>query len=98
MMCPSTKILALLVVTLISLPVAAQAGTRAGEQLGKVSFAVSCLPSVRAPFNRGVALLHDFWYDEAQPQFERIATIDPQCAMAHWGIAMSLFHQIWDRP
>jgi tetratricopeptide (TPR) repeat protein len=77
---------------------AAQADTRAGEQLGKVSFAVSCSPSVRAPFNRGVALLHDFWYDEAQPQFERIAKRDPECAMAHWGIAMSLFHQIWDRP
>jgi tetratricopeptide (TPR) repeat protein len=77
---------------------AAQADTRAGEQLGKVSFAVSCSASVRAPFNRGVALLHDFWYDAAQPQFERIAERDPDCAMAHWGIAMSLFHQIWDRP
>src|SRR6267142_3077368 len=92
------KIFTLLLVVLISLPVAAQADTRAGEQLGKVSFAVSCSPSVRAPFNRGVALLHDFWYDEAQPQFERIAKVDPQCAMAHWGIAMSLFHEIWDRP
>ncbi len=95
---PSMKIFILLFVALISLPVAAQADTRAGEQLGKVSFAVSCSPSVRAPFNRGVALLHDFWYDEAQPQFERIAKLDPECAMAHWGIAMSSFHQIWDRP
>jgi tetratricopeptide (TPR) repeat protein len=92
------KIFTLLLVALIFLPLAAQADTRAGEQLGKVSFAVSCSPSVRAPFNRGVALLHDFWYDEAQPQFERIAKIDPQCAMAHWGIAMSSFRQIWDRP
>jgi tetratricopeptide (TPR) repeat protein len=98
MMCPSMKIFTLLLVGLISLPAAAQADTRAGEKLGKVSFAVSCSPSVRAPFNRGVALLHDFWYDEAQPQFERIAKVDPRCAMAHWGIAMSLFHQIWDRP
>jgi tetratricopeptide (TPR) repeat protein len=83
---------------LVTLPVAAQADPRAGEQLGKVSFAVSCSPLVRAPFSRGVALLHDFWYDEAQPQFERIVKRDPGCAMAHWGIAMSLFHQIWDRP
>ena len=88
----------LLLIASMTLPMAAQADTRAGEQLGKVSFAVSCSPSVRAPFNRGVALLHDFWYDEAQPQFERIAKRDPNCAMAHWGIAMSLFHQIWDRP
>jgi tetratricopeptide (TPR) repeat protein len=63
-----------------------------------VSFAVSCAAAVRAPFNRGVALLHDFWYDEAQREFTRIAAHDPGCAMAHWGIAMSTYHQIWDRP
>lgn len=68
------------------------------ERLGTVSFAVSCSASMQAPFNRGVALLHDFWYAEAQPQFERIAKADPGCAMAHWGIAMSVFHQIWGRP
>lgn len=70
----------------------------AAEHLGTVSFPVSCSPSVRASFDRGVALLHDFWYEEARPQFERIAAADPSCAMAHWGIAMSGFHQIWDRP
>jgi len=69
-----------------------------GERLGTVSFPVSCAASVQASFNRGVALLHDFWYAEARPQFERIAQADPSCAMAHWGIAMSIFHQIWDRP
>lgn len=69
-----------------------------GERLGQVSFAVSCAPAARAQFSRGVALLHDFWYEEARPQFEQIAKADPACAMAHWGIAMSVFHQIWDRP
>jgi tetratricopeptide (TPR) repeat protein len=92
---------------LAGLPLAAQAatdgsirqpGTVAGERLGSVSFSVSCAESVRVPFNRGVALLHDFWYDEARPQFEKIAKANPSCAMAHWGIAMSVFHQIWDRP
>jgi tetratricopeptide (TPR) repeat protein len=68
------------------------------EQLGTVSFSVSCSPSVRTSFNRGIALLHDFWYEEARPQFEKIVEADPTCAMAHWGIAMSAFHQIWDRP
>jgi hypothetical protein len=68
------------------------------EKLGTVSFAVSCSAAVRAPFNRGVALLHDFWYDEAQRQFKRIAARDPACAMAYWGIAMSSVHQIWDHP
>jgi tetratricopeptide (TPR) repeat protein len=69
-----------------------------GEHLGAVSFPVSCSPPVRARFNRGVALVHDFWYEEARPQFENIVAADPSCAMAHWGIAMSGFHQIWDRP
>jgi tetratricopeptide (TPR) repeat protein len=92
------RMLTPLVFALAGLSTAAQAENGADEQLGKVSFAVSCSASVRAPFNRGVALLHDFWYDEARPQFERIAERDPHCAMAHWGIAMSLFHQIWDRP
>jgi tetratricopeptide (TPR) repeat protein len=68
------------------------------ERLGTVSFAVSCGQQTQAPFDRGVALLHDFWYTEARPQFERIANADPGCAMAHWGIAMSFFRQIWDRP
>ncbi|HEY2679399.1 MAG TPA: hypothetical protein VGI65_20695 [Steroidobacteraceae bacterium] len=69
----------------------------AAEQLGRVSFPVSCAPSTSAPFSRGVALLHDFWYQEAQRQFEQISTADPGCAMAHWGVAMSLYHQIWER-
>ncbi|MBV8495558.1 MAG: hypothetical protein JO361_02115 [Gammaproteobacteria bacterium] len=68
------------------------------ERLGTVSFAVSCAPAVQASFDRGVALLHDFWYEEARPQFARILKSDPGCAMAHWGLAMSEFHQIWDRP
>jgi tetratricopeptide (TPR) repeat protein len=76
-------------------PVAAAAGP---ERLGTVSFPVSCSASVQVSFNRGVALLHDFWYEEARPQFERILKSDPGCSMAHWGIAMSVFHQIWDRP
>ncbi|HEX4006532.1 MAG TPA: hypothetical protein VHX60_10185 [Acidobacteriaceae bacterium] len=73
-------------------------GGAAGERLGTVAFPVSCSAATQAKFNRGVALLHDFWYAEAGPQFERIAKADPKCAMAHWGIAMSAFHQIWDRP
>ena len=74
------------------------AGDASTEKLGAVSFPVSCLPSTQAPFNRGVALLHDFWYSEAKSQFEAIVKADPTCSMAHWGVAMSEFHQIWARP
>jgi tetratricopeptide (TPR) repeat protein len=79
-------------------PGAPRPAPSANERLGTVSFAVSCSPSVQPDFNRGVALLHDFWYEEARPQFERILKADPGCSMARWGIAMSVFHQIWDRP
>jgi tetratricopeptide (TPR) repeat protein len=67
-------------------------------QLGTVRFPVSCAPSVQQPFERGVALLHSFWYEEAEKEFQQIATDDPHCAMAHWGIAMSLWHQLWNHP
>ncbi len=85
-------------ISLLALFMALPAAQAAPERLGTVSFAVSCAPSVQASFVRGVSLLHDFWYQEAQRQFEQIANSDPSCAMAHWGIAMSLYHQIWDRP
>jgi len=68
------------------------------NQLGTVHFPVSCAASVQKPFERGVALLHSFWYEEAEKQFEQIAKDDPQCAMAHWGVAMSIWHQLWNHP
>jgi tetratricopeptide (TPR) repeat protein len=67
-------------------------------QLGTVSFPVSCAPSVEKPFERGVALLHSFWYEEAEKEFRQITKDDLHCAMAHWGIAMSLWHQLWNNP
>jgi hypothetical protein len=70
----------------------------ASEELGKISFPVSCAPESQKRFERGVALLHSFGYEEAGEQFSELAQKDPACAMAQWGIAMSLFHQIWERP
>src|SRR5208282_2964011 len=67
-------------------------------QLGTVHFPISCAASVQKPFARGVALLHSFWYEEAEKEFLQIAKDDPTCAMAHWGIAMSIWHQLWNQP
>src|ERR1700686_2196438 len=67
-------------------------------QLGTVHFPISCAASVQKPFARGVALLHSFWYEEAEKAFLQIAKDDPTCAMAHWGVAMSLWHQLWNEP
>lgn len=68
------------------------------EKLGKVTFPISCAAGSQSEFERGVALLHSFGYEEAEEQFTDLAKKDPSCAMAHWGVAMSLFHQIWERP
>jgi tetratricopeptide (TPR) repeat protein len=68
------------------------------DQLGTVHFPVSCSASQQQPFERGVALLHSFWYEEAEKEFEQIGKDDPHCAMAHWGVAMSLWHQLWNEP
>jgi hypothetical protein len=68
------------------------------EKLGTITFPISCAPASQAPFARSVALLHSFWYDEAEKAFAATAAADPSCAMAHWGVAMSLYHPIWAAP
>jgi hypothetical protein len=67
----------------------------APDELGQVSFPVSCTAVAQAEFNRGIALLHSFEYAAAQQAFQKVAKDDPRCAMAHWGIAMTYFHQLW---
>src|SRR6266478_1351376 len=69
-----------------------------GEKLGAVSFPTSCVQAAHAQFERGVALLHSFEYEQASKQFQEIEKNDPHCAMAYWGQAMSLYHQLWERP
>ena len=66
------------------------------DQIGSASvkFETSCKAAVRDDFNKAVALLHSFWFPEAIKMFEGVAQKDPDCAMAHWGIAMSM----WGNP
>ncbi|MGB6191079.1 MAG: hypothetical protein WBF42_01310 [Terracidiphilus sp.] len=68
------------------------------EKLGSVSFPISCSPAVQPQFNRAIALLHSFAYTAAAIAFQSVAAQDPHCAMAHWGIAMTYYHQLWDPP
>jgi tetratricopeptide (TPR) repeat protein len=68
------------------------------ERLGTVTFATSCAPGVSRDFERAVALLHSFAYDAAANAFRDVAKADPSCAMAHWGVAMSYWHQLWSPP
>src|SRR5262245_32016271 len=72
-----------------------QHAAEAPEKLGKVDFPVACSAEAGAEFQRAVALLHSFVYEEAQKAFTEVTATDPACAMAHWGVAMTLFHPIW---
>jgi tetratricopeptide (TPR) repeat protein len=66
-----------------------------GHALGTVDFPITCSAQARVEFNRAIALLHHMSYPQARAAFERVATVDPGCAMAHWGIAMTLFQPLW---
>jgi hypothetical protein len=68
----------------------------AADQIGSasVNFETSCAPAVKEDFNKAVALLHSFWFPESTKLFDEIGKKDPNCAMAHWGLAMSQ----WGNP
>ncbi len=66
------------------------------EEVGSVHFSTSCRADLTSSFNRAVALLHSFQYEQAREAFTEVASRDPQCAMAQWGIAMSHYHGMWD--
>ena len=81
--------------TLATLPIAAQHDHgKSGDKLGAVSFSTSCAPAVEQQFNTAMAMLHSFWFDEANKTFTAVASADTSCAMAHWGVAMTA----WGNP
>ncbi len=69
-----------------------------GEKLGHVKFPISCNDAAQKDFERAVAMLHSFWYEEADKTFTAVTQTDPTCAMGYWGVAMSLYHPIWGEP
>jgi len=71
------------------------AAQHASHKMSGVNFPVSCSPKAQTEFNRAVTLLHHMTYPQARTAFQNVATIDPRCAMAHWGVAMTLFQPLW---
>jgi len=65
-----------------------QQGQQPEEKLGAVSFPTSCDPKVQAEFERGVAMIHSYWFLVAKRTFEGVLAQDPNCAIAYWGIAL----------
>jgi len=68
------------------------------EQLGHVDFPNSCKAEAQPALLKGLALLHSFQYQASESAFKAGADLDTNCAIAHWGAAMALYHQLWDFP
>ena len=60
------------------------------QKLGKVHFETSCSPEAAAAFDQGMLYQHSFWYRASQREFNKALKADPGCAIAYWGIALSL--------
>ena len=71
-----------------SQPLVAQ--TDLDQQFGTVQFETSCNEVAQRRFNRAMRYQHSFWYDQAKGIFEEAANADPSCAIAHWGVALTL--------
>ncbi len=66
----------------------AQAQDAGPEQIGQVTFPVSCSAAAQREFNRAMALFHSFWFQPAIASFQEALKRDPECGMAYWGIAI----------
>jgi tetratricopeptide (TPR) repeat protein len=68
------------------------------EKVGRVIFPGGCSAAAQPKVERAVALLHSFWYEEADKAFGEVVATDSACAIGHWGQAMSLLHPLWTPP
>ena len=59
---------------------------------GKVHFETSCTPEAQQLFDQAMLYQHSFWYRASQKSFEDALKADPGCAIAYWGIALSLLY------
>lgn len=86
-----------LVITLAALLLPSQM-TAQDAVIGDVEFETTCAEAVTADFNVGVSLLHSFEFAKSRQTFEAVSEVDPSCAMAHWGVAMTYYHPLWAPP
>ncbi|MBV1924695.1 MAG: hypothetical protein KUG68_11780 [Flavobacteriaceae bacterium] len=67
-------------------------------QFGELKFSLSCNYETRETFDLAVTLLHSFQYNESEKAFVKVIDADPNCPMAYWGVAMSIYHAAWFPP
>jgi Tfp pilus assembly protein PilF len=84
--------LATIAVVAVAAAFAQSALAAAPEALGKVHFQTSCKPEAQQHFDQAMLYQHSFWYRASQKSFEDALKADPECAIAYWGIALSLLY------
>ena len=86
----SVKALVAMTLLALLLSTIGMAQDKAAEKLGEVAFPSSCDSKVQPRFERAVALLHSFSWQEGEKAFREVLERDPNCAIATWGIASIL--------
>lgn len=71
------------------------AGAADRDAIGHVDFGAACAEEVRADVDHALGLMHHMMYERARSTFQEIIEADPDCAMAYWGVATTLFQPIW---
>ena len=80
----------LVAATALGLSTPAIAQENADQKLGTVHFATSCNETAQRRFDRAMRYQHSFWYAESKEIYQDALKADPECAIAYWGIALSL--------
>src|SRR5664279_2402081 len=62
------------------------------QKLGTVHFETSCNETAQRRFDRAMRYQHSFWYTASKEIYEETLKADPECAIAYWGIALSLLN------
>src|SRR5713226_1053715 len=70
----------------------------ADQQFGTVHFATSCNEVAQRRFDRAMRYQHSFWYRESKEIYQETLKADPECAIAYWGIALSLLNNPHNPP
>ena len=68
------------------------------QRFGAVHFPTSCNEVAQRRFDRGMRYQHSFWYQSSKEIFEDAIKADPECAIAYWGIALSLLYNPHSPP
>ena len=95
---PHSRTITGIVLLISALPAYSSIAIADNKEVFQVSFETSCNMEVQDKFENAVTLLHSFEYVDTARIFGEIMEQDPDCAMAYWGAAMSIWHPLWAPP